>query len=705
MEEQMSRQTNSEKDFSELDKLIEEIVVDAYGEDEQLWAFRQVIEDEVTLPADGFVIGEPVSMLVIDYDGNERRGLTARCRREDGSEYVVTASEVMFPKGSIGERYMAAYRKWLGLDPYPVAGPTPSRRKRQHKATAEDLDLSRPVELIVLSVKDRVARCRVPGMERVITLRAGRAWDQVPGEIVTVKPRKQWSYAGHPYLSGEIESHRLDVAALGLVPLKVETLGLWDPQKHYWGEENDPIDEWAKPIIEHGPRPEFKMEQVLPGGNPEDPFSDPIMESVDLKDSGDPDKAREILMGLCEADLRCLDAHAHLGNFVLDFDIDHAVRHYEAGLRIGELSMGKGFDGLLPWGHVNNRPFLRCMHGYGLCLWRLGRFDEAGHVFERMLWLNPSDNQGVRWLVDTVRRRKAWEKDSDTHSDMRGGPIDLKTLKDIPPWEWPKGAGKLFLNTLRDRKAAPSDRLLAAEMAGDYTVINDELAQALLTILANAHDPENLRGQAAISLGPALEQADIDGFEDPGDVPITEQTFRAIQETFFKLYMDDDVPREVRRCILEASVRAPQDWHEDAVRAAYSGNDEAWKLTAVFCMRFLPGFDAEILESLASTNPGIQYEAVCAAGNWEVAEAWPHISKLLESKKTKKYLLLAAIEAVANIRPQDAGEILGKLVDSDDEDIVDAAYEAMAMAGVEWEEEDYSEEEDDQDEKDDKILH
>jgi hypothetical protein len=126
----MSRRRQNDKDMTALGDLIEQITVDAYGEDEQLWAFRQVIEDEVPLPADGFVIGEPVSVVEIDYDGNERRGLTARCRREDGSEHVVAASEVAFPKGSIGERYVAAYRKWLGLDPYPAIGSIPSRRSQ-----------------------------------------------------------------------------------------------------------------------------------------------------------------------------------------------------------------------------------------------------------------------------------------------------------------------------------------------------------------------------------------------------------------------------------------------------------------------------------------------------------------------------------------------------------------------------------------------
>jgi hypothetical protein len=126
----MSRRRQNDKDMTALGDLIEQITVDAYGEDEQLWAFRQVIEDEVPLPADGFVIGEPVSVVEIDYAGNERLGLTARCRREDGSEHVVAASEVAFPKGSIGERYVAAYRKWLGLDPYPAIGSIPSLRSQ-----------------------------------------------------------------------------------------------------------------------------------------------------------------------------------------------------------------------------------------------------------------------------------------------------------------------------------------------------------------------------------------------------------------------------------------------------------------------------------------------------------------------------------------------------------------------------------------------
>jgi tetratricopeptide (TPR) repeat protein len=151
------------------------------------------------------------------------------------------------------------------------------------------------------------------------------------------------------------------------------------------------------------------MEQVLPGQNPDDPFADPIAEANDLKDTGDFVGAQRLLMKLCDSDLRCLDAHAHLGNLVFDHWPQNAIRHYEVGVRIGELSLGAEFDGVLPWLHIDNRPFLRCLHGYGLCLWRMKRFDEAGRVFQRMLWLNPSDNQGARFLINAVRSRKSWE--------------------------------------------------------------------------------------------------------------------------------------------------------------------------------------------------------------------------------------------------------------------------------------------------------
>ena len=273
--------------------------------------------------------------------------------------------------------------------------------------------------------------------------------------------------------------------------------------------------------------------------------------------------------------------------------------------------------------------------------------------------------------------------------------MDLKSLKDIPPWDWPAGAGAMFLDVLRDGQAAESDRLLAAELAGDLTVIDDELVDALLAVLRSGAESEKLRVRAAISLGPILEQADTDGFEDAAAVPITEGTFSTLQESLREVFADAAVPKEVRRRILEASVRAPRDWHQDAVRAAYVSGDEAWKLTAVFCMRFVRGFDEQILEALDSESPDIHYEAVSAAGDWGVDAAWPHVVALIRAEGTAKPLLLAAIGAVAAIRPQEAAEILGELTLSDDEDVAEAVAEALALAEGPLDEDDEDDEDDD----------
>jgi hypothetical protein len=393
-------------DPGSLNDLIDELTAEAGSNDEQIWNFQQALKKHIWLPCEGFVIGEPVSVIAFEYDGNQRRAVTATCRRADGREYNVAASEVVIPPSLPGADCLAAYRQWMGLDPYP---PTVGQDTSRRDAAAASIDLGRPVELVVLSVKQKAARCRLLGGDRSFTLRASGLWDVVPGEIAVVRPRKQWTYSGGSYLSGVIESARIEASALGLIPLRLEDRGTWNPSEEYWGESGEPIEEWAKPIIAQGTRREFEMEQVLPGENSEDLFSDPITESNERKESGDAAGAYRILMDLCQTDLRCLDAHAHLGNLAWDQWPKEAIRHYEAGFRIGELSLGEEFNGVLPWGWIDNRPFLRCMYGFGLCLWRLGRFEEAARIFDRILWLNPSDNQGVRFLIDDVRAKVTWQ--------------------------------------------------------------------------------------------------------------------------------------------------------------------------------------------------------------------------------------------------------------------------------------------------------
>ena len=81
----------------------------------------------------------------------------------------------------------------------------------------------------------------------------------------------------------------------------------------------------------------------------------------------------------------------------------------------------------------------------------------------------------------------------------------------------------------------------------------------MLSIVLRGDETEALRCQAVLSLGPVLEYAYTDGFDDPEEVPISEGTFRRLQESLRKLYLDTDMAKNVRRRILEASVRAPRE--------------------------------------------------------------------------------------------------------------------------------------------------
>ncbi len=299
-----------------------------------------------------------------------------------------------------GESYMAARAHvmreraaLLGLSGEPAPAP-PGR-----------------VEAAVLKVNERSARVRILSEAGQVTFRSGDVWDVVPGQLVTLVVEKRWTWKGDAYASGRIEDPRIDVGKLGLVPLPLhdgqpeDLRAIYEPY-----EDPDPYAPLWRTLTAE-PRPCYEMDPIAWGAFPDaDPKENPTCDAAELIEAGDEAGARELLMDALLRDLRCIDVHAHLGNLAFDPTPEEAIRHYEVGVRIGELSLPAEFEGVLPWGMLYNRPFLRCLHGYGLCLWRFGRLREAQAVFERNLSLNPNDNQGVRFCWADVRNGRTWEE-------------------------------------------------------------------------------------------------------------------------------------------------------------------------------------------------------------------------------------------------------------------------------------------------------
>ena len=274
--------------------------------------------------------------------------------------------------------------------------------------------------------------------------------------------------------------------------------------------------------------------------------------------------------------------------------------------------------------------------------------------------------------------------------------MKMRALAEIPPWDWPPTASVSILEVLVDREAPSDERQLAVELAGDLVVMNDDLAGELLRILENPSEPDRLRGQAAISFGAALEEVGStqSGVFDEWDFPtVTTAVFERARTALRQAYQNFGNPKEVRRSALEASARAPEPWHADAVRAAYGAEDPDWRLTSVFCMRFVQGFEAEIVEALGSHDALTLFQAVQASRDQAVLEAWPRIRELLrtaasgiplvpEDPGLGWSLVTTAMHAVAMIRPDKAEEMLGPFIDSDDEDLADAAMGALDVAEV-----------------------
>lgn len=285
-----------------------------------------------------------------------------------------------------------------------------------------NIPLDKPIELVVCAVKKTGIRCKLIPSQLPITLKMVR--DEVEGEIITVIPTKVWQFKKTVYMSGETINCRLDVHALGLTPLKLKERGMFEPDKETdLVGENDPFIKYYLPIIAYGPRKKFEMEQVIPFEDPEDWDYDPITQAAEAYCNDDHPTAYQIIEQVLSEDLRCIDAHAHLGNWEFNshdkpnkHSEEKARRHYEAGLRIAEMSLGKPFYDLLPWGHINNRPYLRCIHGFGLSLWRSGNTEAAREIFEKMLWLNPLDNQGARVLLADIDTGKSWYQLQDEES-------------------------------------------------------------------------------------------------------------------------------------------------------------------------------------------------------------------------------------------------------------------------------------------------
>jgi hypothetical protein len=95
---------------AELDKLIEEAVVDAYGEEEQVGGFLTMMEEHLALPFSTNILG--VDVVVEKVDMTRSGQIVAICRRDQTRQRIEILDLPLPAPAPAGTEWIAAYRYW-----------------------------------------------------------------------------------------------------------------------------------------------------------------------------------------------------------------------------------------------------------------------------------------------------------------------------------------------------------------------------------------------------------------------------------------------------------------------------------------------------------------------------------------------------------------------------------------------------------------
>ena len=93
-------------------ELIEEAIVDAYGDAEQEVGFLTMLQDNLPFPFKALVVGEEVEVTGVD-QGVDEKGIMAICKRK-GKKYRVSITSLEFADRPPEEaEWIEAYKAWV----------------------------------------------------------------------------------------------------------------------------------------------------------------------------------------------------------------------------------------------------------------------------------------------------------------------------------------------------------------------------------------------------------------------------------------------------------------------------------------------------------------------------------------------------------------------------------------------------------------
>ena len=96
---------------AELDELVEQAIVDAYGDDEQLVGLYTMIDDNLALPFTTTVLGVEADVVRVDVTAS---GIVAICACGADRQAIPILDLRLPVPPPPGSEWIAAYRRWAG---------------------------------------------------------------------------------------------------------------------------------------------------------------------------------------------------------------------------------------------------------------------------------------------------------------------------------------------------------------------------------------------------------------------------------------------------------------------------------------------------------------------------------------------------------------------------------------------------------------
>lgn len=148
----------------------------------------------------------------------------------------------------------------------------------------------------------------------------------------------------------------------------------------------------------------YMQEMLRAGGPPPAPADTPLKQAQQVAyDAMEATGRRRVMLArrALEISEDCADAWVILAEEDAK-TFEQALEYARKGVAAGERALGKEYfewEGASFWLDVDTRPYMRALMVLADLLWMTGEKDEAIDVYQKILRLNPGDNQGVRHVL------------------------------------------------------------------------------------------------------------------------------------------------------------------------------------------------------------------------------------------------------------------------------------------------------------------